>query len=166
MREWVWSKKGELCKAELNKLLSPSKFYLYLILSQVLILFLRKEKRDSGRLKLLIIISLSYRISLTLRHTGSQFLEPGIEPVPLKQEQESTARKSIVQAPSWCQYLHSLGKQGTFSRGSQRESPGMTFPRDICLLIPLRSVPTASPELQICMTSCFHAWFPGLPACP
>ena len=42
----------------------------------------------------------------------------------------------------------------------------MTFPRDICLLIPLRSVPTASPELQICMTSCFHAWFPGLPACP
>ena len=33
MREWVWSKKGELYKAELNKLLSPSKFYLYLILS-------------------------------------------------------------------------------------------------------------------------------------
>ena len=48
----------------------------------------------------------------------------------------------MIQAPSWCQYLHFLGQQGTLARGSRRESPGMTFPRDdICLLIPLRSVP-------------------------
>ena len=40
-------------------------------------------------------------------------------------------------------------------RGRERESPGMTFPRDdICLLIPLRSVSTVSPELQICRSSC------------
>ena len=55
MREWVWSKKGELYKAELNKLPSPSNFCLCLILSQVLMLFLKKEKRDSRWLKLLII---------------------------------------------------------------------------------------------------------------
>ena len=42
----------------------------------------------------------------------------------------------------------------------------MTFPRDdICLLISLGSVLAAGPELQICRSSCFHAWFPGLPAC-
>ena len=42
----------------------------------------------------------------------------------------------------------------------------MTFPRDdIYLLIPLGSVLTAGPKRQICRSSCFHAWFPGLPAC-
>ena len=90
----------------------------------------------------------------------------GLNPCPWSGSRSQLPRKSIVQAPSWCQYLHSLGKQGTFARGSQRESPGMTFPRDdICLLIPLRSVSTVSPELQICRSSCSRSWFPGLPVC-
>lgn len=66
----------------------------------------------------------------------------GLNPCPWSGSRSQLPRKSMIQAPSWCQYLHFLGQQGTLARGSRRESPGMTFPRDdICLLIPLRSVP-------------------------
>ena len=78
----------------------------------------------------------------------------GLNSCPWSGSRSQLPRKSILQTPSWCQYAF-----------SQRESPGMTFPRDICLWIPLSSVPIASTKLQICRTSCFHAWFPGLPAC-
>ena len=165
MREWVWSKKGELYKAELNKLPSPSNFCLCLILSQVLMLFLKKEKRDSRWSKHLIIKSLFYRLSLTLRHAGSQFLELGIESVPLKWEQESTARKVYRTSTILVPISAFSGEAGNLCQTLPEGQPGHDISSDTCLLIPLRSVPTASPELQICRSSCSRSWFPGLPVC-
>ena len=98
--------------------------------------------------------SLSCRLSLTLRHAGSQFLELGIEPVPLKWEQESTARKVYRTSTILVPISAFSGEAGNLCQTLPEGQPGHDISSDTCLLIPLRSVPTASPELQICRSSC------------